>query len=75
MKDIVASSLVDFKKQLDGDNTPITVPSPMNANNVVQLKKNLVISRQSDFAGCSHIRNIWWFNYLNAVFGKAAARS
>jgi hypothetical protein len=37
----------------------------------MQVKKNLVLSVQSDFAGCSHIRNIWWFSYINAVFGKS----
>jgi len=69
METIQATSLEDFKKQLDGKNEPIKIQD--DNKKVIQVRKNLVLSVQSDFAGCSHIRNIWWFSYINAVFGKS----
>jgi len=69
MNQIQTSNLEQFKKQLNGNNN--IIKTEKSSKKIIQTKKNLVLSVQSDFAGCSHIRNIWWFNYINAVYGKA----
>lgn len=68
MSNIKTSNLEQFKDQLDGKELK---DSNVNKTNMIQVKKNLVLSVQSDFAGCSHIRNIWWFSYVNAIYGKS----
>ena len=36
----------------------------------MKVKKNIMLGFKSDETGCGHIRTIFPFNYLNAVFGK-----
>lgn len=68
MSEITTSNLEQFKEQLSGNNE--VAPADSNKK-IITVKKHMVLSVQSDYAGCGHIRNIFWFNYLNAVYGKS----
>jgi len=48
----------------------VEVIRPESLSNVVQIKKNVLLSFVSDATGCGHIRNVFPMTYLNALFGK-----
>jgi hypothetical protein len=37
---------------------------------LIEIRKNIVVSYVSDATGCGHIRTIFPMNYINAVYGK-----
>lgn len=61
-------NLEEFKKSIDGINTPTT--QPQSQPNMVQIKKHIILSIVSDSAGCGHIRNVFPMTYLNAQLGR-----
>jgi hypothetical protein len=70
------SDLAAFEEQLKNVGQQVVPPGvanmPPGNNKTVQIKKNLVISYVSDFAGCGHIRNVFPMTFLNSVFGKSS---
>lgn len=60
--------------------TPPTPPAPAKVmskapdgapvKKIMQIKKNLIMGFPSDATGCGHIRFIFPFTYMNAIFGK-----
>lgn len=54
-------NLEDFKKSIDENNT--LKPSTQQ---MVQVKKNIILSYVCDQAGCGHIRNVFPMTYINA---------
>jgi len=69
MVTIPTSNKDDFMRQLNSPNTnlPVNMQFEQQVNKIV---KNIVISYVSDSAGCGHIRNVFPFTYLNAVFAR-----
>lgn len=66
------SDLENFKNSIDAianDNVGM-VTSEQTGRNLVQVKKNIILSCVSDATGCGHIRNIFPMTYLNGLFGK-----
>jgi len=61
----------DFKKSVDQiANIEVGIKMDDGSKNLVQFKKNILLSCVSDATGCGHIRNVFPMTYLNALFGK-----
>lgn len=61
----------DFKKSVDElPKKDIEFVRPDNSRNIMQIKKNILLSYVSDATGCGHIRNVFPMTYLNSLFGK-----
>jgi hypothetical protein len=65
------SDLQKFQESID-ELVPknVEVVRPEGSQNLVQIKKNVLLSFVSDATGCGHIRNVFPMTYLNAIFGK-----
>ena len=65
---MVTSNLDQFRQMLENPGVPID-PSTLQQS-IAKIKKNLILTFQSDYSGCGHIRQAFHTSYLNAVFGK-----
>lgn len=66
------SDLAEFKKSVELLNEERTEEQSVPQQNLIQIKKNVLLSYVSDATGCGHIRTIFPMTYLNAVYGKDA---
>lgn len=64
-------TLNEYKSSIDElSQKHVEVVRPEGITNLVQIKKNILLSIVSDATGCGHIRNIFPLTYLNALYGK-----
>jgi len=59
------STFAQFKESIDN------IAGIQSAQNMISVKKNLLLSFVSDATGCGHIRNVFPITYLNSVYGKS----
>lgn len=67
MSNLPISNMEQFKKQIDN---PKQVISDNTNQNVVKVRKNLIIAYQSDQGGCGNIRTGIPMSYINSAFGR-----
>jgi len=60
------STFEQFKQSIDD------IAGIQKAQNMIPVKKSVLLSFVSDSSGCGFIRNIFPISYLNAVYGKNA---
>jgi len=58
------STFEQFKQSIDD------IAGIQTAQNMVPVKKSILLSFVSDSSGCGHVRNIFPMTYLNSVYGK-----
>lgn len=59
------STFAQFKESIDN------IAGINTAQNMISVKKNVLLSFVSDATGCGHIRNVFPMTYLNSVYGKS----
>jgi len=64
------SSLAEFKDMLANPEKEFKNKVEDDSSQILKIRKNLILGAVADFTGCGHVRQIFIFNYLNAIYAK-----